>query len=532
MMDMIQKKKFSLGVAAGFCVLLYLAGVYCRPLFPVDETRYLSVAWEMYSGRDWLVPHLNLAPYHHKPPLLFWCINFLWWAFGVSQEVAMALPFICAFLLVLSTQHLAKKLALNEKNVATTTYVLIGFLPFVAYSNMIMFDILLSVFIVTGLTAIWDFTKTAQNRHLIILALCGGLGLLTKGPVIFLHLLFPVLLARYWNSDFSIPWRKWISNFTLTFLISLLIGLAWAVPASIKGGTEFSDRIFWGQTAGRMANSFDHQKPVWWYLPLLPLLLCPWIFSPHIWQSVKNFKTISSQPSFRFLLTWLVPTFLSFCFISGKQLHYLLPLLPGLSVLIVMGLKDIPHIIRFKILPFAIYGFLLSLPYIAKCIFDHDILTTVSLATTVLSLCALTACYLVSRFLHSQNPAASILAISLSSLILMINIELQAKDGLFRRYDLRPMAEIIERNPGFTLAFTRNYHGEWGFLSRLDRRVRQMNVEDMDMYLKYFPSGLIIVRTDDPGEVAPYDIIFSMPYKMQDRYYIIAKKGRGYLYSR
>jgi 4-amino-4-deoxy-L-arabinose transferase-like glycosyltransferase len=33
-----------------------------RPLLPVDETRYLSVAWEMWLGGNWLVPHLNGVP--------------------------------------------------------------------------------------------------------------------------------------------------------------------------------------------------------------------------------------------------------------------------------------------------------------------------------------------------------------------------------------------------------------------------------------------------------------------------------------
>ncbi|VAW74626.1 Polymyxin resistance protein ArnT, undecaprenyl phosphate-alpha-L-Ara4N transferase; Melittin resistance protein PqaB, partial [hydrothermal vent metagenome] len=46
--------------------------LWLRPLLPVDETRYLSVAWEMWSRGDFLVPYLNGEAYSHKPPLLFW----------------------------------------------------------------------------------------------------------------------------------------------------------------------------------------------------------------------------------------------------------------------------------------------------------------------------------------------------------------------------------------------------------------------------------------------------------------------------
>ena len=39
--------------------LVALLGVLVRPLLPIDETRYLAVAWEMRVTGDWLVPHLN-----------------------------------------------------------------------------------------------------------------------------------------------------------------------------------------------------------------------------------------------------------------------------------------------------------------------------------------------------------------------------------------------------------------------------------------------------------------------------------------
>lgn len=56
-----------------------------RPPFPVDETRYLSVAWEMWSRGGFLVPHLNGEPYSDKPPLLFWLFHLGWVLFGVNE---------------------------------------------------------------------------------------------------------------------------------------------------------------------------------------------------------------------------------------------------------------------------------------------------------------------------------------------------------------------------------------------------------------------------------------------------------------
>jgi len=72
-------------VWTGLWIVVMAAAVLTRPLMPVDETRYLAVAWEMWFGGDFLVPHLNGETYSHKPPLLFWLINLGWGVFGVNE---------------------------------------------------------------------------------------------------------------------------------------------------------------------------------------------------------------------------------------------------------------------------------------------------------------------------------------------------------------------------------------------------------------------------------------------------------------
>ena len=72
-------------VWTGLWIVVMAAAILTRPLLPVDETRYLAVAWEMWLGGDYLVPHLNGETYSHKPPLLFWLINLGWGVFGPCE---------------------------------------------------------------------------------------------------------------------------------------------------------------------------------------------------------------------------------------------------------------------------------------------------------------------------------------------------------------------------------------------------------------------------------------------------------------
>ena len=51
----------------GLWAVLVAVALFFRPILPVDETRYVGVAWEMWLRDDFLVPHLNGDPYSHKP---------------------------------------------------------------------------------------------------------------------------------------------------------------------------------------------------------------------------------------------------------------------------------------------------------------------------------------------------------------------------------------------------------------------------------------------------------------------------------
>ena len=175
--------------------IIAIVSILLRPLFPVDETRYLTVAWEMFSKGEWVLPTLNFEPYHHKPPLLFWMIMSLWSVFGVSQQVAMIVPYIIFSGVIGASIYLVKSLLPKDETAPLwMTALTLGSLPLLLYSNLILFDLLLSIFVIIGLASIWNFAQTGLKKHLIIFAICVGLGALAKGPVILLNLLFPIIL--------------------------------------------------------------------------------------------------------------------------------------------------------------------------------------------------------------------------------------------------------------------------------------------------------------------------------------------------
>lgn len=320
---------------------IVVSSLLVRNFLPIDETRYVSVAWEMWVRQDFLLPTLNMEPYSHKPPLMFWLFQLGWAIFGVNSWWPRIVPALFALACVFLTSKLALRLWPNTKELSwQAPTILTGTFFWTLFTPTTMFDMILTFFAVLGIYGlVLASQKCAQGWWLFALAV--GLGILTKGPVALLPFAFPALLAPFWvqnNTDFS--YKKWIAQLSLFLCLGIIISLLWAIPAAIKGGAAYTNEIFLSQTVNRVQQSFAHQHPWYWYLPLLPILMMPWLFLLNFWKNLISLSKNDLDSGLRLILIWLVPTFLCFCFISAKQIHYLLPLFPAFALLTARILKD------------------------------------------------------------------------------------------------------------------------------------------------------------------------------------------------
>lgn len=313
--------------------LIFIAtAIYGRPPIPIDETRYLSVAWEMWQSGNFLVPHINGEPYSHKPPLLFWLIHLSWHIFGVTEWSARIIGPLFGLATLLQTVLLAKCLWPGDKSSRITApFILTGSIIWCLYSSLTMFDTLLTFCTLTGLYSIFKAKEDGTVLPWMGLSVSLALGILAKGPVIILFLIPPMLFAPWWVQEKDFSYLRWCCRATLFTFFGIALAGCWFFPAALSGGEQYSESILFGQTAGRMLNSFAHNRPFYWYLCLLPLLLFPWFFWLPAW---KQWKVQSQDRSIRFCLTTTLPAFLLLSLFSGKQIHYLLPMLPVFSLLV------------------------------------------------------------------------------------------------------------------------------------------------------------------------------------------------------
>ncbi len=437
--------------------VLAVLQLWLRPILPVDETRYLSVAWEMWSRGDFLVPHLNGEPYSHKPPLLFWLIHTSWSVFGVSAWPARLLMPMLSLACLWMTVRLAHRLwPQSEVQIAALApWLLFGSLFWMNFFTLIQFDLLLTLAALLVWYALLEFDLRPLHAWLL-LGIGVGLGVLAKGPVILLLITPAILLAPWWARD-TRPhsWIHWYLRVLSAFGAGVVLALAWAIPAGQAGGTHYQQAIFWGQSAGRVVDSFAHQSPWWSYLWWLPLMWVPWILWPRVWKSIRAGVPVNN--GIRFCLAVVIPAIVLFSLVSGKQGKYLLPLFPLIALLM------------------------------AK---------------------------MLSSSSASENVIQSARRITLSMVVLTSLVYLLVVPRYQANYDLQAVSDRLQQIQfkGHPIAWLGKYHGQFHFLGRLEKPIQPLgDTADVRGWLDAHPKGYLLVNYRDLPELP--DTLDIYPYR-------------------
>jgi 4-amino-4-deoxy-L-arabinose transferase-like glycosyltransferase len=494
-------------------LLVLLMSLLMRPLLPVDETRYATVAWEMWLRGDFLVPYLNGEPYSHKPPLFFWLIHAGWWLFGVHEWVVRAIAPLLALLTLLATANLARKLWPDD--VATTRlapWIVFGSIFFTAFFSWVQIDLLLVLFTVLAISGIVSAARGTRAGWLLS-GVAIGLGVLAKGPVILLHVLPVALLAPLWRRD-STPhgWWSWYAGIAASVVLGAAIALAWALPAAEAGGAAYREAILWGQTANRMVQSFAHAHPVWWYIPWLAVLFAPWSLLPWLWSALRQSRP-GRDEGLRLCLIWLAGAFVLMSLVSGKQLKYLLPLLPAGALLLARVISGLDG------------GVIRRRPWLASA----------ALLVSGYLLMVLPRMLEKAPWIHSVQPLWGGLLVAAAMVLVMLRpvsavrypvrltlfsvfVACVVYAGIFRTaapaYDMQAVSRVIAaaQAAGRSVASVARYHGQFGFPGRLQQPLVQLDADSALAWAGQHPDDLLVVMTGKIPEQYP-KAVFTQPYR-------------------
>jgi 4-amino-4-deoxy-L-arabinose transferase-like glycosyltransferase len=327
-----------LGRPAVFLVVLltwaviYLPGLGATEI-RAEEGRRILPAVSMLQTGNWLVPHIGGQPYYQKPPVINWLVAGSFLLTGRQDEAAARLPttlFVLAFVTLLvwfPGDWPRIEVRLIAAVLFLTTFAMMK------KGRQIEIDgvyICLTAMALFTWVALW-MRGTSRWALWLVPGIFVTLGLLTKGPPIFVFYYAPVLgvlaYSRRLRALLSVPHLA-------ALVLSLGLPALWAyivsrqaVTGAVLAGpseeivTRLTSLDDWGRWVSEVARSF--------------LMLFPWIFFvPLLWR--KDFVghiSPSHQPLFKGARLGLVVSFLAITLIPGNSGRYGMPAL-GLGCLL------------------------------------------------------------------------------------------------------------------------------------------------------------------------------------------------------
>src|SRR5262245_45120039 len=257
--------------------LLLLPGLLLYPslafdLFEPDETRYAQIPHEMLQRGEWVVPYLTGEPYLDKPPLLYWLVMLSYSVLGVGVAAARLVPALALHLTVLLAYGMGRRWVGGRA--AFWGALGLGLAPgFVSMGRLLLLDGVLALWTTLAIFAAFEALRRPALRRgwWLLSAVACGLGVLTKGPVAPV-LLLPPLVAQGWLAGgLCRPRRRDVLAY-----LGVVLGLAvpWYVGVCLRV-PEFARHFLWEHNVVRFVAPFDHQRGVWFYLPIVLLGLLP-----------------------------------------------------------------------------------------------------------------------------------------------------------------------------------------------------------------------------------------------------------------
>jgi len=394
-------------------MLLFLPGVANLPVIDRDEAHFSQASRQMVQTGQYFQVRFQEKTRFQKPPGINWLQAASVKLFSDGQATQIwpyRIPSIIGALLsVLLTFFFARRFV-SDKAAMLASGFLASSLLLIVEAHMAVIDtsLLSSVLLMQG--ALWVIyndalaAKKSPWGWALLFWLAMTYGLLLKGVTPLVGVLSVSTLCVI---ERRVDWMRGLHIYCGLLLFSLL-SLAWLLLLNSAENSNYLWQMIHKDLLPKLQGGHEsHGKPPLFHLIILPLTF--WPASLFLWQAaVYGFKN-RQQPVVRFLLAWILPTWIFFEIMPTKLPQYVLPTFPAIALLCALAV---------------FYG--------EKLIKPGRLLHVLQLLWGILSL-ALAACLLaLPYFLMQKTSVISILVCSFISIMSVVAVYF-AWQGAYRR---------------------------------------------------------------------------------------------------
>lgn len=335
---MMEDKKMGsqrlLFVALALLVIGYGLFLFWRGFLDPDEGRYARIPLEMIQRGDWSQMRMMDFRYYEKPILSYWLTAPALALLG-PHDWAARVPLLFPLLGTLVLAWRLTRRYWTRAELVPALLVMLSLIGIFTGHAILMTDAFLVFWFTAVCVALFeayadDATAAARRNGLLLAALCGALGFMTKGAVAVVLPGAALFLWLLWDRRLARLWTWWLIPAALLFVVILAPWLWWLEKHNPGFFRYFVIEEHLSRFTGTRAIQ-GHREPWWFFIALLPLMLLPWTLFG-VRAIVRAWGRHNSLT--RFLICWAAVVVVFFSISSGKLMSYILPAFPALGLLI------------------------------------------------------------------------------------------------------------------------------------------------------------------------------------------------------
>lgn len=322
------------GLLILLCLALYLPGLSAIPPLDRDEARFAQASKQMVETGDYIDIRFQETPRYKKPVGAYWlqaASSRLFASEAPTAIWAYRIPSLVAAILAVLMTHALARLFLSETSALLAAALLACGLLLTVEAHLAKTDaLLLATVLAAQLGLARAYTGARGIGTWLVFWLGIGFGMLIKGPIT--PLITGLTILALVIADRRVGWLLALRPLIGLPLAALLV-VPWIVAVQFRSGGAFLESSVGGDLLPKLLGAMEsHGSPPGYYLLLLALTF--WPGSLLVWPALANAWRTRTEPATRFLLAWLLPTWVLFELVPTKLPHYVLPLYPALAILI------------------------------------------------------------------------------------------------------------------------------------------------------------------------------------------------------
>ena len=353
------------GIVGILTLIFILPGLSSIPPLDRDEARFSQASKQMLEDKNYVVIKFQEELRSKKPIGIYWLQIASASIFGKDNIISYRAPNIFStiiLIIVFSTFVYSISFRYFNLNISSS-------LTFSFFSSLVMATLLgLSIEIKQAKTdtvlltlctvqqlifwKIYSYGKESWNKYkhheyvwlTRLFWLIIALGILVKGPIspllFTMTLLSICILDRFVEKEWNLSWLNlflWFQGLLIVSIITLpWIYLAWQAT----DGHLILDAINKDFLIKLRSGQENHWGPFGSHLFLLLLTFWPMVLLlPFAARACLDWK---HERLIRFLISWIIPFWIILELTPTKLPHYILPVVPGLILLILIGISSPP----------------------------------------------------------------------------------------------------------------------------------------------------------------------------------------------